>query len=84
MRVTAVDHPVVAAKVAALRDVGTDTPTFRRLVDDLVTLLAYEATGSVSVEPVEIPTPITTTMGVRLTSPPPLGRAGTARRGGDA
>jgi uracil phosphoribosyltransferase len=72
MRVTAVDHPVVAAKLAALRDVGTDTPTFRRLVDDLVTLLAYEATRSVSVEPVEITTPITATVGVRLTSPPPL------------
>ena len=72
MRVTVVDHPVVAAKLTALRDITTDTPTFRRLVDDLVTLLAYEATRSVSVEPVEITTPITTTTGVRLTSPPPL------------
>jgi uracil phosphoribosyltransferase len=72
VRVTVVDHPVVAAKLTALRDIGTDTPTFRRLVDDLVTLLAYEATRSVSVEPMEIATPITTTTGVRLTSPPPL------------
>jgi uracil phosphoribosyltransferase len=72
MRVTVVDHPVVAAKLSALRSVTTDTPTFRRLVDDLVTLLAYEATKSVSVEPVEIQTPLTTTTGVRLTSPPPL------------
>jgi uracil phosphoribosyltransferase len=72
MRLTVVDHPVVAAKLTALRDVGTDTPSFRRLVDDLVTLLAYEATRSVSVEPVRIETPITRTTGVRLTSPPPL------------
>ncbi|HWC36713.1 MAG TPA: uracil phosphoribosyltransferase [Mycobacteriales bacterium] len=72
MRVTVVDHPVVAAKLTALRDVATPTPMFRRLVDDLVTLLAYEATRSVSVEPVEIATPLTTTTGVRLTEPPPL------------
>jgi uracil phosphoribosyltransferase len=72
MLVTVVDHPVVAAKLTALRDISTDTPTFRRLVDDLVTLLAYEATRNVSVEKVEITTPLTTTTGVRLTSPPPL------------
>src|SRR3954449_6851852 len=72
MRVTVVDHPIVAAKLTALRDVGTDTPRFRRLADDLVTLLTYEATKAVPVEPVEIQTPITTMTGVRLTSPPPL------------
>mgnify|MGYP001601757612 CR=1 FL=1 len=72
MLVTVVDHPVVAAKLSALRDQATTTPEFRRLVDDLVTLLAYEATRSVSVEPVAITTPITTTTGVRLTTPPPL------------
>jgi uracil phosphoribosyltransferase len=72
VRVTVVDHPVVAAKLTALRDVGTDTPSFRRLVDDLVTLLAYEATRSVSVEPITVETPVATANGVRLTSPPPL------------
>jgi uracil phosphoribosyltransferase len=70
VRVT--DHPIVAAKLTALRDIGTDTPTFRRLVDDLVTLLAYEATRDVPVETVTVTTPLTTTQGVRLTSPPPL------------
>jgi uracil phosphoribosyltransferase len=72
VKVTVVDHPVVAAKLTALRDVTTDTPRFRRLVDDLVTLLAYEATQGVPVEPVEIETPIARMTGVRLTSPPPL------------
>jgi uracil phosphoribosyltransferase len=72
VKVTVVDHPVVAAKLTALRDVTTDTPTFRRLVDDLVTLLAYEATASVSVENVDIQTPVAPMTGVRLTSPPPL------------
>ncbi|HEX3908055.1 MAG TPA: uracil phosphoribosyltransferase [Mycobacteriales bacterium] len=72
MRVTVVNHPIVAAKLTALRDVSTDTPTFRRLVDDLVTLLAYEATRDVPVEVVTVTTPLTTAQGVRLTSPPPL------------
>jgi uracil phosphoribosyltransferase len=72
MRTTVVDHPIVAAKLTALRDVTTDTPTFRRLVADLVTLLAYEATRDVSVEPVQVQTPLTSTVGVRLSSPPPL------------
>jgi uracil phosphoribosyltransferase len=72
MRVTVVDHPVVAAKLSALREAATPTPMFRRLVDDLVTLLAYEATRAVPVEAVEVTTPLTTTTGVRLTSPPPL------------
>jgi uracil phosphoribosyltransferase len=72
MRVTVVDHPIVAAKLTALRDVSTDTPTFRRLVDDLVTLLAYEATREVPVEVVTVETPLTATTGVRLSSPPPL------------
>jgi uracil phosphoribosyltransferase len=72
VRVTVVDHPIVAAKVTALRDISTNTSTFRRLVDDLVTLLAYEATRDVTVEAVSVTTPLTTTHGVRLTSPPPL------------
>jgi uracil phosphoribosyltransferase len=72
VRVTVVDHPVVAVKLGELRDAATPTPAFRRLVDDLVTLLAYEATRAVSVEPVEITTPLTTMTGLRLTSPPPL------------
>jgi uracil phosphoribosyltransferase len=70
--VTVVDHPVVAAKLTALRDIETDTPRFRRLVDDLVTLLAYEATKAVPVESVTIRTPITDARGVRLSLPPPL------------
>ena len=57
MRVHVVDHPLVAHKLTALRDERTDSPTFRRLADELVTLLAYEATRDVRVEPVEVATP---------------------------
>ena len=48
MRLLVIDHPLVAHKVTALRDARTDSPTFRRLVDELVTLLAYEATRDVA------------------------------------
>lgn len=72
MRITVVDHPVVAAKLTALRDVATDTPTFRRLVDDLVGLLAYQATHDLTVRRVPVTTPVAATYGVELTSPPPL------------
>src|SRR6478672_11262869 len=56
MRVHIADHPLIAHKLTALRDKHTDSPTFRRLADELVTLLAYEATRDVRVEPVDIDT----------------------------
>jgi uracil phosphoribosyltransferase len=72
MRLLVVDHPLVAHKLTALRDRDTDSPTFRRLVDELVTLLAYEATREVRVEEHDIVTPVAPTRGVRLTQPKPL------------
>ncbi len=72
MRTLVVDHPLVAHKLTALRNETTDTPTFRRLADQLVTLLAYEATRDVRVEPVDIRTPVAPTTGVRLRQPQPL------------
>ena len=72
MRTLVVDHPLVAHKLTALRDENTDSPTFRRLADQLVTLLAYEATRDVRVGPVEIVTPVAPTTGVKLSEPRPL------------
>ncbi len=72
MRTHVVDHPLVAHKLTVLRDEATDSPTFRRLADELVTLLAYEATRSVRVAPHEIRTPVAPTTGVRLATPKPL------------
>jgi uracil phosphoribosyltransferase len=72
MQTLVVDHPLVAHKLTTLRDIHTETPTFRRLADELVTLLAYEATRNVRVEPVTVPTPIGPAEGVRLTRPVPL------------
>ncbi len=72
MRLLVVDHPLVAHKLTALRDRDTDSPTFRRLADELVTLLAYEATRGVRVEEHDIVTPVAPARGVRLTQPKPL------------
>ncbi|TDD67009.1 uracil phosphoribosyltransferase [Jiangella aurantiaca] len=72
MRLLAVDHPLVAHKLTVLRNARTDSPTFRRLADELVTLLAYEATREARVDTVEIETPVAPTTGVKLSSPKPL------------
>ncbi len=72
VRTLVVDHPLVAHKLTALRDVRTDSPTFRRLADELVTLLAYEATRAIRTEPVEVSTPVAPAAGVRLARPLPL------------
>ncbi len=72
MSIHVVDHPLVAHKLTTLRDRRTDSPTFRRLSDELVTLLAYEATRDVRTEQVDIETPFTRTTGVRLSHPRPL------------
>jgi uracil phosphoribosyltransferase len=62
----------VAHKLTTLRDQETDSPTFRRLADELVTLLAYEATRDVRVETVTVHTPVATAQGVKLAAPKPL------------
>jgi uracil phosphoribosyltransferase len=72
MRIHVAEHTLVAHKLSTLRDERTDSPTFRRLADELVTLLAYEATRDVRIEPVAVTTPVTATTGVRLTHPRPL------------
>jgi uracil phosphoribosyltransferase len=72
METLAVDHPLVAHKLTVLRDAGTDTPTFRRLTDELVTLLAYEATRDVAVDAVKVETPLMPAHGAKLAGPPAL------------
>ena len=72
MRVHVADHPLIAHKLTYLRDERTDSPTFRRLAEELVTLLAYEATRDVRVEPIHITTPVGPTTGIKLANPKPL------------
>jgi uracil phosphoribosyltransferase len=72
VRTAVIDHPLVAHKLTVLRDARTDSPTFRRLADELVTLLAYEATREVRTEAVDVDTPVARATGCRLAKPVPL------------
>ncbi len=72
MRVVIADHPLITHKLTVLRDKHTPPPTFRQLVQELMTLLAYEATREVRVESVQIETPVASTTGVRISQPAPL------------
>jgi uracil phosphoribosyltransferase len=72
VQVHVLDHPLVAHKLTTLRDGATSSPIFRRLCDELVTLLAYEATRRVRVEPITVATPLAAAEGVHLAAPKPL------------
>ncbi|GAA1876336.1 uracil phosphoribosyltransferase [Myceligenerans crystallogenes] len=72
MRLHVADHPLVDHKLTVLRDETTPSATFRLLVDELVTLLAYEATRGIATEPKEIRTPIQPMTGARIAAPAPL------------
>jgi uracil phosphoribosyltransferase len=72
MRLHVADHPLISHKLTVLRDQDTPQPTFRLLVDELVTLLAYEATRDVRTLEVEVTTPVATTIGIRLADPRPI------------
>ena len=72
MRTLLADHPLVTHKLTLLRDATTDTAKFRILTDELVTLLAYEATRDIRAVPAEVTTPVGIALGVRLADPKPL------------
>jgi uracil phosphoribosyltransferase len=72
MRLHVADHPLVAHKLTVLRNKDTTSPTFRLLVDELVTLLAYEATREVRTEPRTIETPVALATGTKIADPRPL------------
>ena len=72
MKVHVANHPLIAHKLTVLRDERTDSPTFRRLVEELVTLLAYEATRDIRTHSVEITTPVTKTKGLKMAEPRPV------------
>jgi uracil phosphoribosyltransferase len=72
MRTLLADHPLVTHKLSLLRDASTDTATFRILTDELVTLLAYEATREIRVSAVSVTTPVGVAATARLSGPKPL------------
>jgi uracil phosphoribosyltransferase len=72
VKVHVANHPLIAHKLTVLRDKKTDSPTFRHLVEELVTLLAYEATRDMKTAKVLIETPVCPTSGLRMVTPAPV------------
>ena len=62
-----VNHPLIECHLTALRSINTTPLSFRSHVRRLATLLAYEATQDLLVEPTPVTTPLTETTGGKLT-----------------
>ena len=56
--VTVVDHPLVQHKLGLMRKKETSTAQFRRLLREISTLLCYEVTRDLPLEPDDIETPV--------------------------
>ncbi len=53
-----VEHPLIQHKMALIRDVNTGAKDFRELCEEVAMLMAYEVTRNLSVEEVEVQTPV--------------------------
>ena len=64
--VTVIAHPLVRHNLTRLRDQRTQPQEFRRLLDEIATLLIYEATRSFRVKSIAVQTPLESTRGFKL------------------
>lgn len=55
------DHPLIQHKVGILRNKDTGSKEFRELVEELAMLMCYEATRNLTLEEVEVETPVAVT-----------------------
>ena len=79
--ITVVAHPLVQHKLTLMRDRHTSTAHFRQLLREISTLLCYEVTRDLPLEPVDIETPVCPMQAQRLAGKKlvfaPILRAGT-------
>ena len=61
-KITIFDHPLIKHKISLLRDKNTGTKDFRTLIEEIATLMGYEALRDLPLENVEVETPICKTM----------------------
>ncbi len=52
------DHPLIKHKISLLRDKNTGTNEFRKIIEEVSTLMGYEALRDLPTEDVEVETPI--------------------------
>lgn len=57
-KVVILDHPLIQHKLAIARDINTGSGLFRQLVREISMLMAYEMTRDLSLEEVDIQTPM--------------------------
>lgn len=60
---TIIRHPLVQHKLTILRDQGTPTKIFKELVDEIAMLMAYEATSDLTIDSIQVQTPLEKTNG---------------------
>ena len=60
------DHPLLQHKLGILRDKTTCVKEFREVVSEMATLMCYEATRELSLEPVAIHTPLVETTAYKI------------------
>jgi uracil phosphoribosyltransferase len=58
-----IDHPLVQHKLTLMRRKDASTASFRRLLNELATLMAYEVTREMPMQEIEVETPLETTTG---------------------
>ena len=58
--VTVLTHPLIKHKITMLRDVRTGTNEFRALIEEIATLMGYEALRDLPLVDIEVTTPIET------------------------
>lgn len=60
-KVIVLDHPLIKHKLTFIRDKNTGPKEFRELVKEISTLMAYEVTRDLTLEEIEIETPLAKT-----------------------
>ena len=68
LKITVVDHPLAAQRLAILRDQTTPQARFRQAMDELSTMLFYEATRGLATENYDVVTPLEPTVGRRVST----------------
>ncbi|MDR1775012.1 MAG: uracil phosphoribosyltransferase [Actinomycetes bacterium] len=66
------DHPLVQHKMSILRSTDTGKKKFTELVDEITSLVTYEATRELPLEPVQVTTPLTNATFARMAGDQPV------------
>ena len=58
---TVTNHPLIQHKLTYIREKSTPKKVFKELVDEVATLLAYEVTKTLPLQPIQVETPLQVT-----------------------